>query len=114
MHLTGRINTQPKSMARRTRARAFRENRCRKESRPRQHARGRGKSLTASPTQIRTVWHHQQRKAFGSSSCIFMCRAAARLFGLSMHLSFYLVIAALVILGAEVAYALYQLVNLTL
>jgi hypothetical protein len=43
-----------------------------------------------------------------------MCRAAARLFGLSMHLSFYLVIAALVILGAEVAYALYQLVNLTL
>jgi hypothetical protein len=41
-------------------------------------------------------------------------RAVARLFGLSMHFSFYLVIAALVILGAEVAYALYQLVNLTL
>jgi hypothetical protein len=31
-----------------------------------------------------------------------------------MHFSFYLVIAALVILGAEVAYVLYQLVNLTL
>lgn len=43
-----------------------------------------------------------------------MREAAERLFGLSMHLSFYLVIAALVILGAEVAYALYQLVNLTL
>jgi hypothetical protein len=43
-----------------------------------------------------------------------MRRGAGRLFGLSMHLSFYLVIAALVILGAEVAYALYQLVNLTL
>jgi hypothetical protein len=38
----------------------------------------------------------------------------ARLFGSGMHFSFYLVIAALVILGAEVAYALYQLVNLTL
>jgi len=31
-----------------------------------------------------------------------------------MHFSLYLVLAALVILGAEVAYALYQLVNLTL
>jgi hypothetical protein len=31
-----------------------------------------------------------------------------------MHFSFYLVIAALVVLGAEVVYALYQLVNLTL
>jgi len=31
-----------------------------------------------------------------------------------MHLSFYLMIVALVILGAEVAYALYQLANLTL
>jgi hypothetical protein len=31
-----------------------------------------------------------------------------------MHLSFYLMIAALVILGVQVAYALYQLVNLTL
>jgi hypothetical protein len=29
-----------------------------------------------------------------------------------MHLSFYLMIAALVILGAEVAYTLYQLANL--
>jgi hypothetical protein len=43
-----------------------------------------------------------------------MRRAVARLFGSSMHLSFYLMIAALVILGAQVAYALYQLVNLTL
>jgi hypothetical protein len=43
-----------------------------------------------------------------------MRRAVARLFGLSMHFGFYLVIAALVILGAQVAYALYQLVNLTL
>jgi hypothetical protein len=41
-------------------------------------------------------------------------RAVARLFGSSMHFSFYLVVAALVILGAEVAYALYQLVSLTL
>lgn len=37
-----------------------------------------------------------------------------RFFGWGMHFSFYLMIAALVILGAEVAYALYQLVNLTL
>jgi hypothetical protein len=29
----------------------------------------------------------------------------------SMHFSFYLMIAALVILGVEVAYALYQLAN---
>jgi multidrug transporter EmrE-like cation transporter len=31
-----------------------------------------------------------------------------------MHFSFYLMIAALVILGVEVAYALYQLANLAL
>jgi hypothetical protein len=43
-----------------------------------------------------------------------MRRAAAGLFGYRMHLSFYLMMAALVILGAEVAYALYQLVNMTL
>jgi len=47
-----------------------------------------------------------------------MRRAAAMLcleaFGSGMHFSLYLVLAALVILGAEVAYALYQLVNLTL
>jgi len=31
-----------------------------------------------------------------------------------MHFSLYVMIAALVVLGAEVVYALYQLVNLTL
>jgi hypothetical protein len=38
-----------------------------------------------------------RRKTFGQS--------------LAMHFGFYLMIAALVIMGAEVAYALYQLAN---
>jgi hypothetical protein len=71
--------------------------------------------LTASPAQIKNGTASPQSKLRSvRRSCVFMRQAAGRLFGLSMHLSFYLVIAALVILGAEVAYALYQLVNLTL
>jgi hypothetical protein len=39
--------------------------------------------------------------------------AAGKLLGivLAMHFGFYLMIAALVLMGAEVAYALYQLAN---
>jgi hypothetical protein len=71
--------------------------------------------LTASPAQIKKAHSITNRvNAFVRRSCVFMRRAVARLFGSSMHLSFYLMIAALVILGAQVAYALYQLVNLTL
>jgi hypothetical protein len=65
------------------------------------------------PAQIKTADHHHG-KARSSSVLRLMRRNAARLFGLEMHFSFYLVIAALVVLGAEVAYALYQLANLTL
>jgi hypothetical protein len=80
-------------------------------------ARERGRPLTASPLQITTQPHHQQRKHVrfvGPASCEGGRGAVARLFGSSMHFSFYLVVTALVILGVEVAYALYQLVNLTL
>jgi hypothetical protein len=70
--------------------------------------------LTAIPAQIKTSGITNRVNAFGFAGPAYSCRAVGRLFGSSMHLSFYLVVAALVILGAEVAYALYQLVNLTL
>jgi hypothetical protein len=77
--------------------------------------RCRRKSLTTSSTQIKTAWHHH---VYLSSvrGLLQQCEARkkSRLVQGLMHLSFYLMIAALVILGAEVAYALYQLVNLTL
>jgi hypothetical protein len=82
--------------------------------------RDRRKSLTASPAQIKTPTHHQHSKARSiRRSCVFsrrhgVAKLFGKAFGSSMHFSFYLVIAALVVLGAEVAYALYQLVNLTL
>jgi hypothetical protein len=85
------------------------------KTQPRRHsARDRRKPLTAIPAQIKTSGITNSKRVRFVGSCVFICRAAARLFGSSMHLSFYLVVAALVVLGAEVAYALYQLVNLTL
>jgi hypothetical protein len=70
--------------------------------------------LTACAAQIKTELHHRMSNEFGRSARRIPARPVARLFGQSMHFSFYLMITALVILGAEVAYALYQLVNLTL
>lgn len=77
-------------------------------------ARHGSKPLTRSPTQIKTAGHHHHSKMRSSSVLRLQAQGCCKAFGLEMHFSFYLVIAALVVLGAEVAYALYQLVNLTL
>jgi hypothetical protein len=91
------------------------ERRCRKESRCRNDARDCQKRLTARPTQIKTGRYHQRVL---SSVCGPLHASdgpqKSCLVRDLMHLSFYLMIVALVILGAEVAYALYQLANLTL
>src|SRR5262249_15977655 len=77
--------------------------------------RGRRKSLTVYRSQPKTPRHHQRvlSSVRGPCNAVRGPQKSCLVQGL-MHLSFYLMIAALVILGAEVAYALYQLVNLTL
>jgi len=70
--------------------------------------------LTAIPAQIKHQGSPRQY-AFGFVGPLRIhMPGCCKAFGSSMHFGFYLVVAALVILGAEVAYALYQLVNLTL
>jgi hypothetical protein len=70
------------------------------------------KSLTTNPTQPKERASHHPRVL----SSVFGLPHPRRphdsiWFKPSMHFSFYLMIAALVILGVEVAYALYQLAN---
>ena len=86
--------------------------RCRKASVRGDPARGHRKSLTTNPTRPK------EEPTSSSPSIEFGFRSVASRrpqqriwFETSMHFSFYLMIAALVILGVEVAYALYQLAN---
>jgi hypothetical protein len=70
------------------------------------------KSLTTNPTQLK----ERQVITPAYLSSVFGLSRPRRphdsiWFKPSMHFSFYLMIAALVILGVEVAYTLYQLAN---
>ena len=108
------FKVQPKSIVAGCALQPFRENVAEKGQVDDDRARHGSKPLTRSPTQIKTAAHHHHSKRVRRRSCVFKRGHAARLLVSEMHFSFYLVIAALVVLGAEVAYALYQLVNLTL
>ena len=70
-------------------------------------------SLTRSPARLKREKVSPQSIEFGSRPCAEMREPRESIcFKALVHFSFYLMIAALVVLGVEVAYALYHLASL--
>lgn len=105
------LSRSHKGRPRVTNAPAMQAERCRKESVCDDDGRDDRKSLTTNPTQPKERTYHPVSIEFVFGQSRRVGRTSSFWFKTFMHFSFYLMIAALVLLGVEVAYALYQLAN---